>query len=175
MSALNAVRLTPGYSGKYTASARKPRLRHFFSLLQALVYGDVMTRYRKSILGPAWAIVQPLVYMVVFTFLRGVTGVSDEGIAYPIFTFSAPVPWTFLSNAIVTSAPSVMLNASVVKKIAVPREIFPLSAVMKALFNFAMAGLVLAGLVIYYRISVGWTFLWLPVLLALTAMLAFVG
>lgn len=173
MSTLNAIRLKLGPSGKYAASAQKPRWRHFFSLLWALVYRDVMARYQKSILGPAWAIVQPLVYMVVFTFLKGFTKVSDEGIPYPIFTFAALVPWSFFSNAVVASAPSVMINASVVKKIALPREVFPLSAVMTALFDFAMSGLVLAGLMVYYRISVGWALLWLPALLALTATLAF--
>lgn len=173
MSALSPIRLIFGSTGEYVGTAHQRRWGHFLNLLWALVYRNVASRYRKSILGPAWAIVQPVVYMVVFSFLRGITNVSSEGIPYPVFTFAALVPWTFFSTAIVTSAPSVMMNASLVKKIAIPREVFPLSAVVTAVFDLAMSGLVLVGLMIYYRVPVGWALLWLPVLVALTGMLAF--
>jgi len=143
------------------------------NLLWALTYRNIMSRYRKSILGPFWALIQPIVYMLVFTFLRGVTEFSDEGIPYPIFTFAALVPWTFFSNAVVQSAPSVLMNASVIKKTAFPIEVFPLSAVMTTFFDFIMSGIVLAGLMIWYRIPVGFALLWLPVLLLVTALLAF--
>lgn len=159
--------------GQYVTLGPDYRWTQFGALLWALTSRNVITRYRRSILGPAWAIIQPLVYMVVFLFLRGVTRFSDEGIPYPIFTFAALVPWTFFSNAVIQSGPSVLMNASVVKKIASPREVFPLSAVMTSLFDFAMAGVVLAGLMIWYRIPVGLSLLWLPLLLALTAILAF--
>jgi lipopolysaccharide transport system permease protein len=111
--------------------------------------------------------------MVVFMFLRGVTKFSDEGIPYPIFTFAALVPWTFFANGVVQSAPSVLLNANVVKKIAAPREVFPLSAVMTSLFDFAIAGMVLAGLMLWYRIQVSAALFWLPVLVLMTLTLAF--
>jgi len=154
-------------------SAGRWRVGHSLNLLWALMTRDVKARYRKSILGPAWALIQPLVYMVVFTLLRGIVKFSSEGIPYPIFTFAALVPWTFFSNAVVSSAPSVIANASIIKKIAVPREVFPLSAVATALFDLLMAGLVLAGLMLYYRVQVGWALLWLPALVAITALLAF--
>jgi lipopolysaccharide transport system permease protein len=111
--------------------------------------------------------------MVIFTFLRGVTNFSDEGIPYPVFTFAALVPWTFFANAVIQSAPSVLLNANVVKKIAAPKEVFPLSAVLTSLFDFAIAGVVLAGLMIWYRIPVSSALIWLPVLILLTLVLAF--
>jgi lipopolysaccharide transport system permease protein len=111
--------------------------------------------------------------MVIFTFLRGVTNFSDEGIPYPIFTFAALVPWTFFANAVIQSAPSVLLSANVVKKIAAPKEVFPLSAVLTSLFDFAIAGVVLAGLMIWYRIPVSSALIWLPVLILLTLVLAF--
>jgi ABC-type polysaccharide/polyol phosphate export permease len=158
---------------KSVVSGHSGRLRHALHLLWALAGRDVRARYRKSFLGPAWALIQPLVYMVVFTLLRGVVKISSEGIPYSIFTFAALVPWTFFSNAVVSSAPSVVTNASIIKKIAVPREIFPLSAVTTALFDLLMSGLVLAGLMIYYRVSVGCALLWLPILITLTALLAF--
>lgn len=151
----------------------KTQWSKFMNLLWALTYRNIMSRYRKSILGPFWALIQPIAYMLVFTFLRGVTEFSDEGIPYPIFTFAALVPWTFFSNAVVQSAPSVLMNASVIKKTAFPIEVFPLSAVMTTFFDFIMSGMVLAGLMIWYRIPVGFALLWLPVLLLVTALLAF--
>lgn len=173
MPAPEAVPFQLGLREEDMAISGEARLQPVMSLTWALVYRDVTARYRKSILGPAWAIIQPLMYMIVFTFLRSFMNVSDDGIPYPIFTFAALVPWTFFSNAVVASAPSVMRNASVVTKISMPREVFPLSAVVTALFDFFTAGLVLAGLMIYYQISVGWALLWIPVLLALTTTLAF--
>ena len=140
--------------GSYINYGREYRWMQFITLLWALTYKNVVSRYRKSILGPAWAILHPLFYMVVFMFLRGVMKFSDEGIPYPIFTFAALVPWTFFTNGVVLSAPSVLLNANVVKKIAAPKEVFPLSAVMTSLFDFAIAGIVLAGLMLWYRIPV---------------------
>ena len=153
-------------------SGRISRLLRFFYLVRALCGRDLKARYRKSLLGPAWALIQPLVYMVVFTLLRRVVKVSSGGIPYPVFTFAALVPWTFFSNAVVFSAPSVILNAGIIKKISIPREVFPLSAVLTAMFDLLMAGLVLAGMIAYYHIPVGWALLWLPVLVALTAILA---
>jgi len=159
--------------GSYINHGWDYRWLQFATLLWALTYRNFVSRYRKSILGPAWAIIHPLVYMVIFTFLRGVTNFSDEGIPYPIFTFAALVPWTFFANAVIQSAPSVLLNANVVKKIAAPKEVFPLSAVLTSLFDFAIAGVVLAGLMIWYRIPVSSALIWLPVLVLLTLVLAF--
>jgi len=159
--------------GRYTTIDQDYRWTQFASLLMALTHRNVVSRYRKSVLGPAWAVIQPVGYMLLFIFLRGVTGFSDEGIPYPIFTFAALVPWTFFSNAVVQSAPSALMNANVIKKIAAPREVFPLSAVMTALFDFAMSGAVLVGFMIWYQIPVGFALLWLPLLMAVTALLAF--
>ena len=159
--------------GRYINQERDYRWMQFVSLLWALTYKNVVSRYRKSILGPAWAIIHPLFYMVVFMFLRGVTKFSDEGVPYPIFTFAALVPWTFFANGVVLSAPSVLHNANVVKKIAVSREVFPLSAVMTSLFDFVIAGMVLVGLMVWYRIPVNLALLWLPVLIVITLILAF--
>lgn len=159
--------------GRYTTIDQDYRWTQFASLLMALTHRNVVSRYRKSILGPAWAVIQPVGYMLLFIFLRGVTGFSDEGIPYPIFTFAALVPWTFFSNAVVQSAPSALMNANVIKKIAAPREVFPLSAVMTALFDFATSGAVLVGFMIWYQIPVGFALLWLPLLMAVTALLAF--
>jgi lipopolysaccharide transport system permease protein len=149
------------------------QIRRVETLLFALVYRDIMARYRRSILGPLWAILQPLMFMVVFSLLRGVLDISSEGIPYILFSYAGLLPWTFFSNAIIYCGPSILSNASVVKKIALPREVFPLAAIVTALFDFLMAGLVMAGMMTFYRVAVGWSLLWLPVLCLNTGLLAF--
>ncbi len=145
----------------------------FLNLLLMLVMRDITTRYRRSILGPAWAILQPLILMVLFTMLRGFVDIPSEGVPYPIFSYAALLPWTFFSNAIVMAGPSVYANAAILKKIAMPREVFPVAAVVVALFDFCMAGIIMAGMMVYYRVSVSLALLWLPVLLFITTGLAF--
>lgn len=145
----------------------------FFTLLLALVRRDVTARYRRSLLGPLWAILQPLILMVLFTMLRGLVDIPSDGAPYMLFSYAALVPWTFFTNAVSFCGPSVSSNAGVVKKMALPREVFPLAAVITALFDFTMSGLVMAGMMLWFRVPVGWALLWLPVLVCLTAALAF--
>lgn len=151
---------------------RKEQLGRFLNLLWALVSRDVRARYRRSILGPAWAIIQPFGLMVVFSLLRGVVSIPSDGIPYVIFSFSALVPWTFFANAVNYCGPSIMNNAGVLKKMAIPREVFPLAAVLTAGFDLLMSGLVLAGMMLWFQVPVGWSLLWLPLLVALTGALA---
>ncbi len=152
---------------------RRDRAEMFCNLLWALVRRDVTARYRRSVLGPAWAILQPLALMVLFNMIRGFVSIPSDGLPYIIFSYSALVPWTFFSNAINLAGPSVYSNAAVIKKIALPREVFPLAAVVTALFDFAMAGLVLAGMMLWFRVPLTWSLLWLLPLVLLTALLAF--
>lgn len=151
----------------------RERVEPFLNLLFALVRRDLISRYRRSLLGPAWAILQPLVLMVVFSIVRGVVDIPSEGYPYVLFTYSALVPWTFFSNAVVTSGPSILTNRNVIKKMAMAREVFPLAAVCTASFDFIMAGIVLGGMMIYYQVAAGWSLLWLPILYLVTAVLAF--
>lgn len=151
---------------------RRYQAEHFLSLFWALVSRDVRGRYRRSILGPAWAIIQPLFLMVVFTFIRGVVDIPSDGVPYIIFSYSALVPWSFLSNAVSACGPSIMSNAGILKKMAVPREIFPLAAVTTAAFDLLMSGLVLVGMMVWFRVPVSWSLLWTPMLVTMTAMLA---
>lgn len=132
-----------------------------------------MSRYRHSWLGPLWAILQPLILMVLFTALRGFVSIPSDGLPYVLFSYAGLVPWTFLTNAISFGASSITANAAVLKKIAIPREVFPLAAIVTALFDFCMAGLVLAGMMLWFRVSISWSLLWLPILVMLTASLAF--
>ena len=97
-------------------------------------------RYRRSLLGPAWAIIQPLGYMAMFGFVGHVLNISSEGIPYLIFTYSALVPWTFFSNAVSRCGPTFYFKAAIVRKIALPREAFPIAEVIGSLVDFAGGG-----------------------------------
>jgi lipopolysaccharide transport system permease protein len=161
------------HSVAFERSNTQATTHQFINLLLALVYRDVMSRYRRSLLGPLWAILQPLILMVLFNMLRGFVSIPSDGLPYVLFSYAALVPWTFLVNAISFSGPSIAANAPIIKKIAMPREVFPLAAVVTALLDFAMAGLVLVGMMLWFRVSISWALLWLPVLVLLTAAMAF--
>jgi lipopolysaccharide transport system permease protein len=102
--------------------------------------------------------------MILFNMLRGFVSIPSDGLPYVLFSYAALVPWTFLTNAISFSGPSVASNAAVLKKISIPREVFPLAAVITALFDFCMASLVLVGMMVWFQVSFSWAVLWVPVL-----------
>jgi lipopolysaccharide transport system permease protein len=147
-------------------------LSKFFNLLWAIVTREIKGQYRRSLLGPSWALLQPLFYMVIFTFIRGVLNISSEGIPYVLFTYCALVPWTFFSNAVARCGPSVLLNAGIVKKMALPRIVFPTAAVVTSLFDLLMSGIILIGMIFWFHIPVGWSLIWLPAMVLLMALLA---
>jgi lipopolysaccharide transport system permease protein len=149
------------------------KFNRFLTLTWALVCREITTRYRRSILGPLWAIIQPLVLMLVFTLLRGVINIPSEGVPYVIFSYSALVPWTFFTSSINRCGPSILSNGSLIKKIDMPREVFPLSAIATSFFDFMMSGIVLAGMMIYFKVPLTIMLLWLPILLLTTSILAF--
>jgi lipopolysaccharide transport system permease protein len=166
--------LIEGIAGQQPVHSPRPLMRHqFWGLLTALVRRDLTARYRRSILGPAWALFQPLILMVLFSLLRRVVSIDSEGLSYALFSYSALVPWTFLSNAVSYCGPSIYRNGDIIKKAALPREVFPLAAVTTALFDFAMSSVVLAGMMIWFHVQVSWTLIWLPALILLTTGLAF--
>ncbi len=134
---------------------------------------DVAARYRRSWLGLGWAVLQPLVLMVLFSLLRNFISIPSDGLPYMVFSYTALIPWTFLTSSIHTCGSSIISNATVIKKVAIPREVFPLAAVVTALFDMIIAGLILAGMLFWFRIEISWNLLWLPALILLTAGLAF--
>lgn len=139
----------------------------------SLARRDIAARYRRSALGLFWAVLQPLLLMTVFTFLRAVVNIPSDGIPYVIFSYAALVPWLFFANGVTRAGQSVLSNANLIKKSPVPREIFPLAAVATALFDFCMSGIVLAAMMVYYRVQIGAALVWLPALILITAALAF--
>ncbi len=162
--------LKPQYLNPASGSQATAR---FFSLLWALVVRDITSRYRRSSLGMWWAFLQPLILMLLFNMLRGFVNIPSDGIPYILFSFSALVPWTFFTNAVAACGPSITTNAEVIKKIALPREVFPLAAVTATLFDFVMSGLILAGMLLYFKIPLTLQVLWIPILSILMIAIAF--
>ena len=141
-------------------------------LLESLVRREIAARYRQTLLGPAWAILQPLVLMVLFTMIQTFISIPSDGIPYPLFAYAALLPWTFFSNSIVFAAPSIIQNRGIVQKIYFPRELFPTAAVLVTLFDFAMAFVVLLGLMLFYGIVPKPTLVLLPILLLIQLLLS---
>lgn len=155
------------------AAPRGQKPARFATLLWALVVRDVTSRYRRSSLGIWWAFLQPLILMLLFNMLRGFVNVPSDGIPYVLFSYTALVPWTFFTNSVSACGPSITANAEVIKKIALPREVFPLAAVSATLFDFVMSAFLLAGMMIWFKVAVSWSLLWLPVLIVLMTVTAF--
>lgn len=155
--------------GKYiNISSTSRRFARFFSLLSALVVRDVTSRYRRSSLGMWWAFIQPVVLMLLFNMLRGFVNIPSDGVPYILFSYTGLVPWTFFTNSVSACGPSIIQNAEIIKKISMPREVFPLAAVFATLFDFGMSAIILAILMFWYKVSVGLTLLWVPPLVILT-------
>ena len=125
---------------------------NYRDLLYFLVWRDIRVRYAQSVLGIGWAVMQPLFYMVVFTVIFGnLVKVQSDGAPYAIFSYTALVPWTFFSTALIESTGSLTQNSGMLTKVYFPRVIMPLSAVFGKLIDFAIAMLVVIGLMAWFR------------------------
>jgi lipopolysaccharide transport system permease protein len=140
-------------------------------LLFFLTWRDVKVRYKQTALGAAWAILQPLFMMLIFTIFFGrLAGVGSSGIPYPLFALGGLVPWTFFSNAITASGNSLVGSAHLITKVYFPRLIVPAAAMLAGLVDFLLAFLLLCLLMVYYRVAITVQILFLPVLVLLTAL-----
>ncbi len=127
---------------------------------------EVRVRYKQSALGIAWAVIQPLVLTVVFTLVFSrLMQVDTGGVPYPVFAYSALVPWTFFATSLAFAIPSLVNNLNLVGKIYFPREILPLASIGAALLDFAMSGLVFVGMMFVYQIPLTLNVLWVIPLL----------
>ncbi|HTW97645.1 MAG TPA: ABC transporter permease [Acidimicrobiales bacterium] len=139
-------------------AGRLPTLRvhelvEYRDLYWLLVWRDVRLRYKQTAIGAAWAVLQPLVLMVVFSvFLGHFAHVSSEGFPYPVFTYGALVPWTLFSQAASQAADSLVSSASVITKVYFPRIVVPLAAASSPLLDAAISLVLLVGLMVFYGI-----------------------
>ena len=148
-------------------------LWHYRDLLYILTQRDVKVRYKQTILGAAWAIIQPLLTMLIFTvFFGNLAGLSSDNVPYPLFAYAGLLPWTFFSNALTSSGNSLVGNSNLITKVYFPRMVIPIAAVGSGLVDFAIAFILLVGLMIYYATGFSLNLLMLPVLVVLTATLA---
>lgn len=153
-----------------------PNLREvweFRELLYFLMWRDIKVRYKQTMLGAAWVVMQPLVMTLVFTvFLGWFARVPSGGMPYSLLVFSGLIPWMFFSSAVVTSGISLVGNAQLITKVYFPRLIVPLAAVGGRLIDFAISLVVLGGLLYYHRIPLTWKMTLLPLLILVLTVLA---
>lgn len=142
-------------------------------LLYFLIMRDTKVRYKQSVLGVFWVILQPLMMTVIFTiFLGYLTRVPTNGIPYPLLVYVGLLPWTFFSGAVNSSGNSLVGNANLITKVYFPRLIVPTAAVGARLVDFAVGFVILIGIMAYYRVVPGWNMVLLPVLIVLVTLLA---
>ena len=142
-------------------------------LLYFLIWRDVKVRYKQTLLGAAWAILQPLLTMVVFSIFFGkLARMPSDGVPYPLFAYVALVPWTFFANGLILSSGSLVSNQTLLRKVYFPRLVIPISAVASGLIDFGIAFVVLLGLAARYGVTPTANILWLPVLVLLALVTA---
>jgi len=159
------VRIQPSHGW---TSLRLGEVWEYRELLYFLVWRDVKIRYKQTVFGVTWAILQPLMTMLIFTiFFGGLARVGSDGLPYPLFSYAGLLPWTFFAQGLSQSSNSLVGSANLIKKVYFPRLVVPLSSVVGGLVDFAVAFLVLVGLMAYYRIWPSLAVLALPLLLLL--------
>jgi lipopolysaccharide transport system permease protein len=157
------------------ARADLRELWDYRELLYILVWRDIKVRYKQTALGAAWAVLQPLAAMVVFTFFLGkLAHVPSDGIPYPVFAYSGLLLWQFFSRALTEASLSLVVNERVITKVYFPRLLVPGSVVLAGLVDFALAFLLLLGLMAAYGLGISWNVLLAPLFLLL-AMAAALG
>lgn len=148
-------------------------LYEYRSLLFAFVYRDIKARYKHTSLGIAWAVIQPLALMFVFTIVFShFFKVNTGGAPYPVFSYVALLPWIFLSKSFRTSGASFIGSRKLISRIYFPREIIPLSTVLSALVDFAFGSLIFVLMLLYYKIPLTSSFSFILILLPLQIILA---
>lgn len=149
-------------------SLRLHELWEYRELLYFLIWRDIKVRYKQTALGAAWAIIQPLFTMVVFSLFFGrLAKIPSDGIPYPIFSYAALVPWTFFANGLSQSSNSLVGNANLIKKVYFPRLAVPIATVFSEMVDFLLAFVILLGMMLYYGIIPTLNTLWLPLFLLL--------
>lgn len=148
-------------------------LFNYRELLYFLTWRDVKVRYKQTALGAAWAVLQPLLMMVIFSLLFGrVAGIPSDGIPYPLFAYAGALVWTFFAGAITNSGNSLVGSAHLITKIYFPRMIIPAAAVCASAVDFILAFIVLVPLMIYYQVKPTWQLALVPGLVLLLIILA---
>jgi len=142
-------------------------------LLYFLTWRDVKVRYKQTVLGAAWAILQPVFMMIVFSLFFGrLAGIDSKGVPYSLFALAGLVPWTFFANAVTSSGNSLVASSNLITKVYFPRVLVPAAAVAAGLIDLVIAFLTLVAAMFYYKVGVTLNVLMLPALVLLTTLFA---
>ena len=136
-------------------------------LIVSFVRRDIKARYKQTALGVAWSLIQPLSMMIVFTLVFSIFArVPSDGIPYPVFAYSALIFWTFFSNTVSLGTVAMVSNGVLIRKIYFPRETLLVSVILSGLLDLAVASLLFIGMLLYYKVALTLTALWVfPLLL----------
>lgn len=142
-------------------------------LIYFLIWRDIKTRYKQTVLGTSWAIIQPVFTMLLFSLFFGrLARVPSDGIPYPLFSFCALVPWTYFSNALTQASSSLVGNSPLIQKVYFPRLAIPTAKVLSALVDFGLAFVLLLGMIVHYHLHFTFRILWVPLFLLLAMVTA---
>ncbi len=163
-----SIPLTHIEATKGWVTLRLDELWSYRELLYFFTWRDIKIRYKQTIMGASWAIIQPLFTMVIFSLFFGrLAGVPSDDLPYPIFSYAALVPWTFFANGVLQSSNSLVNNANMLKKIYFPRLTMPIASVIAGIIDFILAFVVLLGMMFFYRQFPTINVVWLPLFLLL--------
>ncbi|HEX5707015.1 MAG TPA: ABC transporter permease [Pyrinomonadaceae bacterium] len=147
-------------------------LWRFRELLYFLTWRDIKVRYKQTVMGASWAVIQPLVMMLVFALFFGLLSVPTDDMPHLLFFYCGLLPWTFFANAVTQSSVSLVANSNLITKVYFPRVLIPAATIGACLVDLAVASVILFGLMLYYGFAPGLNLLMLPALVLLTVLLS---
>ena len=147
-------------------------LYNYRELIAALVWKNIVIRYKQSYLGILWAVLKPVMLMLIFSLVRSFVGIDTGDIPYPILTFAALIPWVFFQESASEGVNSVTSNAALIRKIYFPREVFPITAMVTKIVELIISFFILAGMMIFYKMMPTIYALWVPAIILYTMTVA---
>lgn len=154
-------------------SLRLHEIWQYRELLYFLTWRDIKIRYKQTALGVAWAVLQPLLTMVIFSVIFGqLANLPSDGIPYPVFSYAALLPWGLFAGALQRAGTSLVSNSNLITKVYFPRLVIPISAVAAGLLDFLISFIVLIGLMLFYKIQLTWMILTIPLFMLLAVLTA---
>src|SRR5205823_5629390 len=134
-------------------------------LIAVMAWKQIIVRYKQSYLGIVWAVLKPLILMLVFTLLNSFIGIPTGNVPYPVVAFTALLPWVFFQESTSEGVGSIANNGQLIRKIYFPREVFPISSVITKLIEVVVNSFVLGCLLVYFKVTPAATIVWVPAIL----------
>ncbi len=147
-------------------------LLKYHELIEVLAWKSILVRYKQAYFGLAWSVLKPLCLLFIFVLVKGFVGIESGPIPYPILTFAALMPWIFFQESASEGVGSVVAHGALIKKIYFPREVFPLTATVTKLIELGINFVLLAGLMIYFRMVPSIHILWVPLIILYTVVVS---